>query len=215
MVKVWDGFIRGFHWLLVIGIAVLYISGDEGWLDLHFVTGYMLLALMITRIVWGVFGSSTARLSSLFHSPKAVISALLKDQPATGHNPAGSVMILVFFTLIFIQLLSGLMSSDDILVEGPLVQYVSYAWVELANDLHRDNIDLLLLAIGLHISAIAFYRIKGKKLVKTLVTGYSSDAADKPHMRSGKFAYMLFIVLATALLFLWGQEPLMALLNVG
>ncbi|KAF7767486.1 hypothetical protein PCIT_a4379 [Pseudoalteromonas citrea] len=214
MVKVWDGFIRGFHWLLVVGIVVLYISGDEGWLDLHFVTGYVLLALMLTRVIWGVFGSSTARLSALFHSPKAIISALLKDQPATGHNPAGSVMILVFFTLIFIQLLSGLMSSDDILVEGPLVQYVPYAWVELANDLHRDNIDLLLLAIGLHISAIIFYRIKGKKLVKTLITGHTTDSVSKPHMRSGKLAYIVFIVLAASLLLLWGQEPLLALWSV-
>jgi cytochrome b len=215
MVKVWDGFIRGFHWLLVIGIAVLYVSGDEGWLDLHFVTGYLMLALMITRIMWGVFGSSTARLSSLFHSPKAILNALLKDQPTAGHNPAGSMMILVFFTLIFVQLFSGLMSSDDILVEGPLVQYVPYAWVELANDLHKDNIDLLLLAIGLHILAITLYSIKGKKLVKTLVTGYSLDSVNKPQMRSGKLAYVIFLVLAAALMFLWGQAPFMALLNDG
>lgn len=215
MVKVWDGFVRGFHWLLVCGIAILYISGDEGWLDLHFVTGYVLLALMLTRIIWGCFGSSTARLASLFHSPKAVMNALLKDQPTTGHNPAGSVMVLVFFTLIFIQLLSGLMSSDDILIEGPLVQYVPYAWVELANDLHRDNIDLLLMAIGIHIGAIAFYRMKGKKLVKTLVTGYTTESADKPFMRSGKVAYIIFVVLSTGVLYLWGQEPLMALFTVG
>ena len=53
-VKVWDGFIRSFHWLLVVAIATLYFSAEEGMLELHFATGYFTLALIITRLVWGL-----------------------------------------------------------------------------------------------------------------------------------------------------------------
>ncbi|MCF2857376.1 cytochrome b/b6 domain-containing protein [Pseudoalteromonas sp. SMS1] len=212
MTKVWDGFIRGFHWLLVIGIAVLYFSGEEGWLDLHFIVGYLLLALMVTRIVWGIFGSDTAKLSSLFHRPRHIIQALKSKSPHVGHNPAGSVMVLLFFILIFIQLISGLMTTDDILMEGPLVTYISYELAELAGDIHQLNIDLLLVAIAVHITAIVMYRIKGVNLLKTLLTGKSDIEAKSPKMRRGWIGYGIFVLLTVLILFAWGQEPLSAVL---
>ncbi|WP_125558243.1 cytochrome b/b6 domain-containing protein [Pseudoalteromonas rubra] len=210
--KVWDGFIRGFHWLLVIGIAVLYFSGEEGWLEIHFVTGYLLLALMATRLIWGLIGSQTAKLSSLFHSPKAVLASLKSSAPFVGHNPAGSLMVLAFFVLIMVQLISGLFTTDDILVEGPLVSYVPYSWAELAGDIHHTNIDILLIAIAVHISAIVLYRLRGKNLVKPLLTGKTTEpVAAAPAMRSGLLAYGIFIVFSAVLLLTWGYEPLMAL----
>jgi cytochrome b len=39
--KVWDGFIRSFHWLLVVAIATLYFSAEEGMMELHFVAGFL------------------------------------------------------------------------------------------------------------------------------------------------------------------------------
>ncbi|MBQ4812016.1 cytochrome [Pseudoalteromonas luteoviolacea] len=211
MTKVWDGFIRGFHWLLVVGIAVLYFSGEEGWLDLHFVVGYLLLALMITRIIWGIIGSDTAKLSSLFHRPKYILAALKSKSQHVGHNPAGSIMVLIFFLLIFIQLISGLMTTDDILMEGPLVAYISYELAEFAGDIHHLNIDILLIAIAIHIIAIVMYRIKGINLVKPLVTGKSNIESTAPKMRKGWVAYVIFLLIAAVVLYVWGQEPLNAL----
>lgn len=212
MIKVWDGFIRGFHWLLVIGIAVLYVSGDEGWLDLHFVTGYVLLALMVTRVAWGVFGSDTAKLTALFHRPKSVVEALKCKCAHIGHNPAGSMMVLFFFVVIFVQLISGLMTTDDILMDGPLVRYVSYDWVELAGSIHKTNIDILLVGIGVHILAIGLYRIKGINLLSTLLTGKMRSSDNAPTIKNGLWAYVIFILLASGILILWGAEPLSALL---
>ncbi len=63
--KVWDGFIRCFHWFLVVSIAVLYFSIEEGMIELHFVAGFFTLALIVTRLIWGIIGSKTARLSGL------------------------------------------------------------------------------------------------------------------------------------------------------
>ncbi|BBN80061.1 hydrogenase [Pseudoalteromonas sp. A25] len=213
MTKVWDGFIRGFHWLLVIAIAVLYVSGEEGWLDVHFVAGYLLLALMFTRLIWGVIGSDTAKLSALIHSPKAAILSLRSNEPSAGHNPAGSYMVLLFFVLILVQLFSGLMSTDDILVEGPLVAYVPSSWSEVASSLHHDNIDILLFAIALHVVAIVVYRLRGKNLAKTLLTGKESNVLQQPRMVSGKWAYLIFIVLSVGILSVWGGEPLSSLFS--
>ncbi|KZN56010.1 cytochrome b/b6 domain-containing protein [Pseudoalteromonas luteoviolacea] len=212
MTKVWDGFIRGFHWLLVVGITVLYFSGEEGWLDLHFVVGYLLLALMITRMIWGIIGSDTAKLSSLFHHPKHIFAALKSKFSYAGHNPAGSVMVLLFFVLVFTQLISGLMTTDDILMEGPLVTYISYELAEIAGDIHRLNIDILLVAIAIHIVAIMVYRVKGVNLIKPLLTGKNDIDTAAPRMRKGWVAYVIFLLLVAFILYVWGLEPLNALL---
>ena len=74
-IKVWDGFIRSFHWLLVIAIAALYFSAEEGMMELHFVAGFFTLALLVTRLIWGLIGSKTAKLSALFHSPSAALKS--------------------------------------------------------------------------------------------------------------------------------------------
>lgn len=207
-IKVWDGFIRGFHWLLVAGLAVLYVSGEEGWLELHFVTGYLLLALFVTRLIWGVVGSETAKLSSLVSSPKAVIESLKGNESRLGHNAAGGYMVLLFFVLIGLQLVTGLFTTDDILVDGPLVSSVSYDVVEIASQIHRSNIDWILLAVLVHMSAIVLYKLRGKALLGTLLTGKKDTQLNQPIMRSGKVAYVIFCVLAGLLLYLWGQEPL-------
>lgn len=213
-IKVWDGFIRGFHWLLVIALGVLYVSGEEGWLDIHFVTGYSLLALMITRLIWGVIGSDTAKLSALINSPKKVVAALKSDkEQRAGHNAAGSLMVIAFFVLVLLQLITGLFSTDDILVDGPLVQYVSYDLVELAGSIHHSNIDFLIAAVALHVLAIAIYRLKGKQLVKTLLTGKTESTLPQPKMKAGWIAYVVFTILTGLILALWGMEPLNQLIN--
>ena len=212
-VKVWDGFIRGFHWLLVIALGVLYISGEEGWLELHFVTGYVLLALMLARLIWGVIGSETARLSKLINHPAKVVNALKGKEDRVGHNAAGSLMVVLFFILIFLQLVTGLFTTDDILVDGPLVQYVSYDLVELAGSIHHSNIDFIITAIALHILAIIAYRLKGKNLIKALLTGSTESNLQQPEMEAGWKAYVIFLLLAVGLIYIWGLEPLNLLLN--
>ncbi len=212
-VKVWDGFIRFFHWALVGSILVLYISAENEWMELHFVTGYMTLALLLTRLVWGIVGGETARVSALLHSPKKALASLGAEQQHAGHTAAGSYMVLAFFILLLVQLVTGLMSSDDILSEGPLVAYVPGGWVERATDLHHLNFNLLLAAIALHIAAIVFYRLKGKNLVKVLVTGRSGYVESAPSLKSGRTAFVLFAAILAGLLLTWGRAPLTALLG--
>ena len=85
-VKVWDGFVRFFHWSLVLLIGVLYYSGEEGLMELHFVAGYGVLSLVIARLFWGVFGSDTAKLKALIHSPKKVIASIKQTSNTRGHR---------------------------------------------------------------------------------------------------------------------------------
>ncbi|HEA17479.1 hypothetical protein LCGC14_2143880 [marine sediment metagenome] len=209
-IKVWDGFIRSFHWLLVIAIATLYFSAEEGMMELHFVAGFFTLALLLTRLIWGVIGSKTAKLTALIHSPIAVLKSLQHGDAKLGHGAAGSYMVIAFFILLLVQLLSGLMTTDDILTDGPLVQYASSQVVEWAGWLHHKNFDLLFYAIILHVVAIVIYRLKGKKLVKAMMTGYAAEKnndSNEELTKSPWAAIIIFVVVFAALLMTWGAEP--------
>ena len=212
MIKVWDGFIRFFHVSLIVLIVTLYISAENDALALHLVCAYTLLALMITRLIWGIIGSDTAKLSALIHSPKAAITALKTAKPHVGHNPAGSYMVIIFFALIFSQLISGLMSSDDVSTQGPLVAYINSKWVELASDWHHSNFELLLIAIVVHISAIIIYQLRGKALAKAMVSGYQNTDLPAPQLKSPWLGVGIFVLLTGLLMWLWGAEPLRELL---
>ena len=42
-VRVWDPYVRLFHWLLVIGIAASWITGENEWYETHYQIGVALV----------------------------------------------------------------------------------------------------------------------------------------------------------------------------
>lgn len=212
--KVWDGFIRFFHWALVALIATLYFSAENGFMELHFVAGFSTLALLLARLIWGVIGSDTAKLSSLFHSPINAFKALKSvKSERPGHSAAGSYMVLAFFFLLLLQAISGLMTTDDIMHDGPLVAAVSSDLVELMSGLHHEVFEILLVAIALHIIAIIAYKLRGKALVPAMITGKTTESyKQNVKMKTGWIGFLIFVVIASGILWLWGQPSLSALL---
>lgn len=186
---VWDLPTRLFHWTLVSLIAFSWWTGEQGPEDLHMYSGYAVLTLLIFRLLWGVFGSSTARFSLFVKGPGAVADYLrsMKSWAGIGHTPLGALSVLALLMLLFVQVGTGLIQTDDDgLVEGPLAPLVSYDVSEAAHDLHETTFNLLLVLIGLHVAAILFYRLAlGKKLVGPMITGKAElESATEP-MRPG------------------------------
>ena len=68
--KIWDSFIRVYHWSQVILLGSLWYTAEEGLMEWHFTFAYLLMALLGTRIIWGVIGSDTAKFSHFVTSPK-------------------------------------------------------------------------------------------------------------------------------------------------
>lgn len=76
-VRVWDPFVRVFHWSLVGLFTLAFLTGDE-WASAHELAGYMIAGLLAARIAWGVFGSRHARFADFVRSPR-VIGGYLVD----------------------------------------------------------------------------------------------------------------------------------------
>jgi len=98
-VKVWDIFIRFFHWSLLMSICLLYVTAQSGMQVLHPLIGYFITAILLIRILWGFIGTSHARFSNFVHSPKAILDYMkdiFKGHPERhiGHNPAGGIMVV-------------------------------------------------------------------------------------------------------------------------
>ena len=71
VVRVWDAPTRLFHWLATLLVAAAYVTWRLNWMDWHAWTGDALLGLLVFRLLWGFFGSATARFSGFLVAPRA------------------------------------------------------------------------------------------------------------------------------------------------
>jgi cytochrome b len=174
-VPVWDLPVRLVHWSLVLLIAFSWWSAEYHHTDWHLWSGYGVLFLLGFRLLWGVFGSSTARFASFVRGPRGVIGYLRKAKTwdRIGHTPLGALSVIALLALIGAQLYFGLITTDeDGLVAGPLNRLVDFETGELARTIHHQLFNVLLGFIVLHVVAIAFYRFfRGKDLVRAMVRG--------------------------------------------
>lgn len=188
-VKVWDGWVRLFHWSLVLLVAVSYATAKARRFDWHMLSGSLVLALVLFRIAWGFVGSETARFAGFLAGPRAAIghfAALLRGEAETtpGHNPAGGWMVILLLALLLAQGITGLFSDDAELYRGPLADWAGYDASEIISAWHQRIFDGLLIAVALHITAIATYRVAfGRRLVGPMVTGIALMPADSPAAR--------------------------------
>ena len=174
-VPVWDLPTRLFHWSLVALIAFSWWSAEEGPIEWHMWSGYAILTLLAFRLLWGLFGSSTARFANFVRGPRTVFGYLrdIRSWKGIGHSPLGALSVIALLLVLAVQVATGLIQiEDDGLVEGPLAHLVSFETAEAAHDIHETSFNVLLVLIGLHVAALIFYRlVLGKRLVGPMVTG--------------------------------------------
>lgn len=180
-VRLWDPIVRAFHWLLAIAFAVGWYLGEFRsftTIEWHFWLGYGIGGLVVLRLIWGLVGPPSARLSALFHSPSATwnyVRTLGRREPSRypGHNPLGSLAILALLTSLSVQVLTGLFAEDDGLFSaGPLSYLIDSGWVAEINAIHHYNSRLLIAMVALHLGAIAYYALwKRENLILAMITG--------------------------------------------
>lgn len=174
-ILIWDRHTRLFHWLLVLAFSFSMTTGLLGDIDLmewHMISGYSILGLLIFRGLTGLFGKDYGNFSRFPLSPSSVFSYVKGQSDFPGHNPLGSWMVVVMLVALLLQVLSGLMTTDDIFVEGPWVMWASDQWVSWAGQLHRLMFRVLIALVVFHLLAIIFYRVvKQQHLVSAMITG--------------------------------------------
>jgi cytochrome b len=183
-VGVWDAPVRIVHWLIALAMPALWWTAERDQLEWHRRLGYLVLALVVFRLIWGFAGASTARFAGFVRGPRAVADyarRLIRGErvETVGHNPMGGWSVVALIGLLTAEVALGLFSVDvDGLESGPLSALVSFDAGRLAAHWHHWLFNALLALIGLHLTAIAFYGlVKRDNLVRPMLTG-SRPAAD-------------------------------------
>lgn len=164
-IKVWDPFVRLFHWSLVACVLINYFIIDDGE-TVHQWLGYMASGLVAARIVWGFIGSRHARFSDFFPTRqrlRAHFQALLSgaDDDHPGHNPFGAVMMLALIVLVLALGLSGYLQTTDL--------FWGEEWLQ---EFHEMLASALIAMATLHaLAAIVMSRLQRTNLIAAMVTG--------------------------------------------
>jgi cytochrome b len=205
-VLVWDAPTRLFHWLVAALVAAAYATWRLNWMEWHGRIGDALLALLLFRLLWGVFGSETARFYRFLVSPRTVMQHmryLLLREPdrQVGHNPAGGWVVALLLALLLAETLTGLYVANDIADEGPLTEIVPAPVANAISAAHGILWDILLVVIVLHVLAIAAYAaVKGQNLLRPMITGTKTlpESVAAPRMKSPVRAALLLAGAAAA-----------------
>jgi cytochrome b len=180
--------VRLVHWLIAALIAFSWWSVHHHHTDWHIWSGCAILTLLIFRLLWGFVGSSTARWSSFVRGPRALADHFKGRWVGIGHNPLGALSVLAMFLALAVQVGLGLISEDeDGIYTGPLSGLVGIDTSDKARDVHELWFNVILGLIVLHLAAIAYYRLRGRRLTKPMITGRVAPEAGTEPMRPGKW----------------------------
>lgn len=164
-VKVWDPFVRVFHWSLAALFLAAYATGDE-FAQAHIAAGYAIAGLIALRIVWGFAGPRHARFSDFVRSPRQVLAylrdvAVFRAPRYLGHNPAGGAMIVALLVMLAGTGVTGYMMTTD--------AFWGAKWVE---EVHEAAANLTVGLIVAHVLGVLLCSFEhGENLVKSMVTG--------------------------------------------
>jgi cytochrome b len=164
-VRVWDPLVRVGHWTLVLCVAVAWLT-HEGPAVLHDNAGYMALAVVLVRTVWGFLGPRHARFADFLRGPAATLAYLRgflagRAPRFLGHNPLGGWMILALLTTVAVTGVTGWLLTTE-----------TFWGSETVDTAHGLTADLLLVLVVLHVGGVILVsRRHGENLVLAMLTG--------------------------------------------
>jgi MYXO-CTERM domain-containing protein len=202
----WDIPTRVFHWLIVCCLPLSWWSAHEERYNLHQWTGYTVLALVITRILWGFIGSRHSRFADFLVGLGGVLAYLGGRHPkSVGHNPLGGWSVVLLLSLLLLQAISGLFNSDDVLFSGPLYYWANSDFRDTMGVVHDVAFNALLALVCLHILAVLYHQFRLKeKLVQAMVCGAATGREGPQRTVPWWWAALILGLFAFALW--WGLE---------
>jgi cytochrome b len=164
-VRVWDGFVRLFHWALLASFVLAWLTRHSSE-SVHHWAGYAAGALVLLRLVWGVVGTHYARFGQFTRGPRTVLAYLAaittgREARYLGHNPAGGAMVLLLMAAMLVTAITGWMTTTD--------AFWGVEWVSRAHELMANG---LLLLVVVHFCGVVLASLRHREnLVRAMLTG--------------------------------------------
>ena len=169
MRPVWDRFVRALHWMLVASVTLAWLSTVALLRAIGFThqgAGYVALAAVLLRIVWGFGPSRHARFAQFVRGPRITLAyaravAARREPRYLGHNPLGAWMVLALMACVIGLALSGWLYTTD-----------RFFGNETVDAIHQVLAWTLLVLIGLHVFGVIFTSLRHREnLVRAMLDG--------------------------------------------
>jgi len=212
-VIIWDLPTRVFHWLLACSYLVTWLTFDDNrFLFVHVYAGYVFLALLGFRLVWGLVGTHYARFHSFAHDWQSVtdyLNGLLSGQAMryVGHNPVGGWAIFAMLLLGLVVSITGVFVLGGEEGHGPLAGWLSYAVGIYSHRVHEVLAWVMLVVTMIHLlGVVAESVIHRENLVWSMLSGYKDGATGVPSIRGHHYLGLLIVIVVviTALTYFRG-----------
>ena len=190
--RLWDPVVRITHWGIALSV-LLNALVNEGGSIVHVSLGWMVMALLVLRMVWGVLGPTEARFSAFPPNPFAALAHVRhllagKVPLHRSHNPAGAMVIYAFWATIAVVVATGLVmtgGATPMQVAADKAAVASGDWSALvakdagneaeeesnlgdaAEEVHEIAANLLLILAALHVAGIG---LESRAMRRNLVT---------------------------------------------
>ena len=214
--RVWDVPVRITHAMLIACVAGAWLTRGAERADWHAAFGYVAVAALAFRAVWGFAGPAHARFASFAYSPREALAYLghaLRGTARhyTGHNPAGSWGVYLLLATIAATCITGVVASGALHRLGPLAGAVSFELGDRTFELHELLAWAVLATVALHLGGVAWgSRVHRENLARAMVTGrkvaHDADATDVPR-RSALGAGLAIAAVAFAIGYLAWNVP--------
>jgi cytochrome b len=199
-IKVWDAFVRIFHWSLVLAFFVAYFTEPEdAALAVHVWAGYLVTGLIVLRVIWGFVGTKHARFGDFAFAPAYALRYLValargRAKRYLGHSPAGAWMVYLLLASLAVTVATGMATLAEEDHAGPLAPFFaapaapaveasreeSHEGAEAFEEIHELFANIVLVLVGLHIVGVAVASFSHREnLVRAMVTG--AKRADPEH----------------------------------
>ncbi|HXI08585.1 MAG: cytochrome b/b6 domain-containing protein [Bradyrhizobium sp.] len=166
MVKVWDWPLRALHWSLAFFVLLAWFTPGK-YDSLHRIAGYTVIALIVLRLAWGVFGTRFSRFHAVSRRLRVVPAYLAglrhgRTGRYRGLNPAGTAMLVALLLLLAVSTVTGWMSTT--------VRFFGVPWVE---DTHSYVSDAVMVLVVVHVLGVLWMCVlQRENLIRAMFTGW-------------------------------------------
>jgi cytochrome b len=167
-VRVWDPFVRLWHWGLAGAFALAFLTAEEAE-RVHVLLGYAILVMVGLRLIWGSVGTHHARFDNFVRSPRSALRylgglATGRAKRYLGHNPAAAFMILALLASLAATGLTGHLMTQP-------------GATHALEEVHEAFAFLTLTLVGLHVAGVILSSlVHHENLVRAMITGNKAGA---------------------------------------
>jgi cytochrome b len=220
-VKVWDLFVRSFHWSLALLVLASFLTSDrDALVHVHARIGLAVVALVLARLAWGVVGPRHARFASFVRGPREVLAyarAMVRGRPPLhlSHNPLGGAMVVAVIAVLLGLAATGAAVYAGPEFQGPLGGLLTKRDAKAIKEVHEVLSGVLVALVAVHVVGVAVSSLlERQNLVAGMITGWKR-APEGVHVLRAPPRRSLLPLAGAAAVVLWAAAVIGLALLLG